>query len=146
MRKYGLTIAMMVAFQTFAQGNLDITPYLERFQKNGAAELRQEVSDLAERYPDDAGVRYLQGLVMEDGTDAVRVFQGLVDRYPQSEWADDALFRVYQFYYSLGLYRTADLKWAQLQKEYPDSPHLATKSGSAKAAQQEKKADVTHAP
>jgi cell division septation protein DedD len=47
-----------------------------------------------------------------------------VDNFPKSEWADDALYKVYQFYYALGLYRTAELKMDQLRKEYPDSKHL----------------------
>ncbi len=138
----GLIIAMMVSCAALAQDNVNIAPYLERIQNGVTEDLREEVSDLAERHPDDPGVRYLQGLVMKDGTDAVRVFQGLVDRHPKSEWSDDALFRVYQFYYSLGLYRTADLKWAQLQKEYPDSPHLSSAAGKTTPPLQEKSAEV----
>jgi hypothetical protein len=112
---------------------VDIAPYLERYQNGESEDLREEVSDLAERYPEDPGIRYLQGVVTEDGTDAVRIFQGLVDRHPQSEWADDALYRVYQFYVSIGLQRTADLKMAQMRNDYPDSPFLAMRT-SAKPA------------
>ena len=130
-----LLVLMAPMVQAPAQDTLDIAPYLERLQTKGASAIRDEVSDLAEENPEDPGVRYLQGLVTEDGTDAVRIFQGLVDRHPRSEWADDALHRVYQFYYSIGLYRTADLKWAQLQKDYPDSPYLKSGKGVAKGGQ-----------
>jgi len=142
MRTCELIVAVILACPALAQGDLDIAPYLERLRNGDTGELRGEVSDLAEQHPNDAGIRYLQGLVMEDGTDAARVFQGLVDRHPKSEWADDALYKVYQFYYSLGLYRTAELKWAQLQREYPDSPHLASASGGAKPSQPEQSSDI----
>jgi hypothetical protein len=132
MRMSGLIVAAMLVSQSYAQDTLDISPYLERIQGGDTESIREEISDLAERRPEDPGVRYLQGLVTEDGTDAVRIFQGLVDRHPGSEWADDALYRVYQFYYSIGLYRTADLKWAQLQKDYPGSPYLSKAKGAGK--------------
>ncbi|RPH37252.1 hypothetical protein EHM92_03145, partial [bacterium] len=74
--------------------------------------------------PNNPGVLYLQGLVTSDGGEAVRIYQSIVDNFPKSEWADDALYKVYQFYYALGLYRTAELKMDQLRKEYPASKHL----------------------
>ena len=126
-----ITLATL-SLPLYAQDTLDIAPYLERIESGDVQDVREEVSDLVERRPEDPGVRYLQGLVTEDGTDAVRVFQGLVDKHPRSEWADDALFRVYQFYYSIGLYRTSDLKWAQLQKDYPGSPYLSEGKGGGK--------------
>jgi len=58
----------------------------------------------------------------------VRIYQSIVDNFPRSEWADDALYKVYQFYYALGLYRTAELKMEQLRKEYPSSKHLKVAS------------------
>ncbi|MDH4069229.1 MAG: SPOR domain-containing protein [Ignavibacteria bacterium] len=120
-------IVIMVLFAPLPlAGQVEVQPYLDRLSSGELEEVREEVSDLVDQYPNDAGVRYLQGLVTEDGTDAVRVFQGLVDRYPESEWADDALYKVYQFYYSIGLYRTAELKMGQLRGDYPDSPFLTS--------------------
>ena len=59
-----------------------------------------------------------------NGTEAMKDYQSIVDNFPKSEWADDALYAIYQYYYSLGLYKTADLKFQQLKKEYPASPYL----------------------
>jgi cell division septation protein DedD len=76
---------------------------------------------LLARYPNDPGVLYLQGRLTTDGAEAVRIYQSIVDNFPRSEWADHALYKVYQFYYALGLYRTAELKMDQLRKDYPAS-------------------------
>ena len=130
-----LIACMLMASSALAQDLLDITPYLERHQRGETENLRGEVSDLAEQHPEDPGVRYLQGLVTEDGTDAVRIFQGLVDKHPKSEWADDALYKVYQFYASIGLNRTADLKLAQLRRDYPDSPFLQVRTSAKPASE-----------
>ncbi|MDI6802537.1 MAG: SPOR domain-containing protein [Bacteroidota bacterium] len=74
------------------------------------------------------GVLYLQGRLAEDGTEAVKLYQTILDNFPKSDWADDALYNTYQYYYAVGLYRTAELKLAQLRKNYPDSPYLSGKS------------------
>jgi hypothetical protein len=109
----------------FTQGGPDIRGYLARIEAGETDDVREEVLSLADRYPGDPGVLYLRGRVTTDGAEAVRIYQGIVDSYPRSEWADDALYRVYQFYYAIGLYRTAELKMAQLRKEYPNSPYLS---------------------
>jgi cell division protein FtsN len=75
-------------------------------------------------------VLYLQGLTTTEGAEAVRIYQSIVDNFPASEWADDALYKVYQFYYSLGLYRTAEIKMAQLRKSYPGSTYLTGTSAA----------------
>jgi hypothetical protein len=71
------------------------------------------------------GVLYLQGVLTTDGTEAAKIYQTIIDNFPKSEWADDALFKLYQYYYSVGLYKTADQKMEQLKRDYPYSTYAA---------------------
>ena len=87
------------------------------------------------------GVLYLQAVLMSDGSEAVKTYQSIVDNFPTSEWADDALFRLYQYYYSIGLYKTADQKLEQLKKDYPFSTYA-----SDQALAEEPKAVTAEAP
>lgn len=87
---------------------------------------RQELPSLMAKHPNHPGLLYVQGRLTANGAEAVRIYQSIVDNYPKSEWADDALFKVYQFYYSIGLYRTADLKLQQIERDYPTSPFLTS--------------------
>jgi hypothetical protein len=103
----------------------DIESYLARVERGGAEEVRTEVPSLLTAYPNNPSVLYLQGVLTTDGTEAVRVYQSIVDNFPRSEWADDALYKVYQFYYAIGLYRTAEIKLNQLKTDYPQSRYLA---------------------
>ena len=94
--------------------------------KNGQVdEVKAELPSLLTKYQNDPGVLYLQGLLANDGSDAVKIFQSVLDNFPKSEWADDAFYRIYQYYYALGLYKTADQKYGQLRQRYPNSPYLA---------------------
>jgi cell division septation protein DedD len=63
-----------------------------------------------------------------DGVESVKIFQNIVDNFPKSEWGDDALFKLYQYYYSIGLYKTAEQKLVQLKDEYPFSAYASEQS------------------
>jgi tetratricopeptide (TPR) repeat protein len=104
----------------------DIGSYTTRIEKGDAAAVRLELPTLLANYPNNPGVLYLQGMLTTDGTEAVRIYQSIVDNFPKSEWADDALYKVYQFYYAIGLYRTAEIKLSQLKADYPNSKYIAT--------------------
>ena len=95
------------------------------FIYNGQAErVRIELPSLQKQYPNDPGIMYLDAILTTDGAAAVKKFQSIVDDYPQNEWADDALYKVYQYYYSVGLYKTADQKFDQLKQQYPNSLYV----------------------
>jgi hypothetical protein len=120
----------------------DIKKYVAAISDGNAEEVRNELPGLVTKYPNHPGVMYLQGLLTREGSEAIRTYQSVVDNYPESEWADDALYRIYQFYYALGLYRTADIKMKQLADRYPNSPYVK----NALAAQAAQPADTTPAP
>lgn len=107
-----------------AQGSdPDVATYLSMITNGQADQVKVELPSLLTKFPNNPGVLYLQGLVATEGAEAARVYQSIVDNFPKSEWADDALYKVYQFYYALGLYRTAELKLNQLRKDYPQSKY-----------------------
>lgn len=121
--------ALFLAFSAYAQqAHPDIAKYLAMIEGGQADQVRTELPSLLSQYPNNPVVLYVQAAVTKDGAQAVRIYQSIVDNFPTSEWADDALYRVYQFYYALGLYRTAEMKFAQLRKSYPTSKYI--KDGS----------------
>ncbi len=125
-----------------AQGiNPDIENHLSRIEKGEADRVKSELPSLLLKYPNNPGVLYLQGVLTTDGTEAVRVYQSIVDNFPKSEWADDALNKVYQFYYAIGLYRTAEIKLNQLKTDYPQSKFVTgLVQSDTKNLQEEKQA------
>lgn len=120
-----LVLLMYLSPTLRAQGaDADVAKYMAMIASGQTETVKADIPALLSKYPNDPGVLYLQGLTTTEGAEAVRIYQSIVDNFPSSEWADDALYRVYQFYYSLGLYRTAELKMAQLKKNYPASRYL----------------------
>lgn len=132
MRRF-LSGVLLLASATACGQDADVQKYVAMVGEGRVEEVRQAVPALLERYPNNPGVLYVQALVTKEGAEAARIYQSIVDNFPRAAYADAALYRVYQFYYSLGLYRTAELKLAQLKRDYPDSRFLK-KSGQETAA------------
>jgi tetratricopeptide (TPR) repeat protein len=115
----------------FAQTNSsepDIRHRLEMIEKGQAEAVRAELPSLMTNYQNNPGVMYLQAVLTTDGSEAAKLYQNIVDNFPKSEWGDDALYKLYQYYYSIGLYKTADQKLTQLKEEYPFSAYATEKN------------------
>ena len=133
MRKIGIIIlcvgilGLILNFTSYAQsqqpGEPDILKRLELIEKGHADVVRAELPTLMTNFQNNPGVLYLQAVLTTDGDEAVKIYQSIVDNFPKSEWADDALFKLYQYYYSIGLYKTADQKLEQLKRDYPFSTY-----------------------
>jgi cell division protein FtsN len=127
-RAVAIAAMLMLATRGSPGQEAEVRKYLSLVNSGQADEVRKEIPGLLAKYPNDPGVLYVQALVTRDGAESARVYQSVVDNFPNSQYADASLYRLYQFYYALGLYRTADLKLKQLQQEYPKSKYLS-KSG-----------------
>ena len=114
--------ATMATGQTSA-GEPDIQRRLEMIERGQGGIVGGELQQLMTTYQNNPGVMYLQGVLTSDGTEAAKIYQSIIDNFPKSEWSDDALFRLYQYYASVGLYKTAEQKLEQLKLEYPFSAY-----------------------
>jgi hypothetical protein len=103
----------------------EIQDNITKIDRGQIDNVKKILPDLIAKYQNTPGILYLQGRLASDGIEGVKFYQSVVDNFPKSEYADDALYRIYQYYYAIGLYKTADLKLQQLKKEYPHSPHIS---------------------
>jgi cell division septation protein DedD len=123
---YFIAVSSVLAFVASAQsGNVDayIAARVRMVEEGRAGQVKTELPELVSKYQNHPGVLYIQGLLAANGAEAAKYYQMVLDNFPRSEWADDALYRIYLYYYSLGLARTAELKMQQLRKDYPNSPY-----------------------
>ncbi len=112
-----------LSINIYAQ-DLNIVPYLQQIENGEADEVRNELIGLKEKYSDDPSVMFLEGVLTENGQKAVVIYQKIVDEYPDSKYADAALYRIYSYYYALGLYEAATEKLNKLITDYPNSPYI----------------------
>ena len=103
--------------------NAQVHSLIAEVEKGKVDDVKKQLPALTASHPNDPAVLYLQARLSSNGVEAIRYYQSIVDNFPKSEWADDALYATYQYYYAIGLYKTADLKLQQLKHDYPASPY-----------------------
>lgn len=113
----------LIPHNSFSQ-DLNIIPYLKQIENGKADEVRNELIGLKEEYPESPSVMFLEGVLTENGQQAVVIYQRIVDDFPESKYADAALYRIYSYYYALGLYESANKKLDQLITQYSKSPYI----------------------
>jgi tetratricopeptide (TPR) repeat protein len=118
-----LIIFLAVNDVVFSQ-EVDIVSYLKKIESGNAEEVKRALVDLKEKNPDDPSVMFLDGVLTENGQEALVIYQSIVEKYPKSKYADAALYRIFSYYYALGLYETAQEKLQHLINNYPDSPYI----------------------
>ena len=114
---------VLMLSQSFAQ-EVDIIPYLKKVEQGNIEEVKSELLNLKVDYPKSSNLLFLEAVLTENGQDAVTLYQKIIDNYPKSRYADAALYRIYSYYFALGLYNTADKQLERLKKEYPESPYI----------------------
>ena len=118
-----LILLFILTGLTYSQ-DVDIIPYLKQIESGNIEDARSELLDLKEEYPESPSVKFLEGVLTENGQLAVVIYQDIVDNYSTSKYADAALYRIFSYYHALGLYETAQKKLDQLILDYPGSPYI----------------------
>jgi len=102
----------------------DIVPYLKLIEGGARDSVLKILPELKNAYPNDPSVLFLEGVLTENGQDAIPIYNRIINDYPKSKYADASIYRLYSYYYSLGLYNTAESFLNKLNKEYPNSPYI----------------------
>lgn len=141
------TMAMVLLSVTLTwaqEGQPDIQRRLEMIERGQDEAVKSELPALMTSYQNHPGVLFLQAILTTDGSEAAKLYQNIVDNFPKNEWADDALYRLYQYYYSIGLYKTGDQKLQQLKQEFPFSTYAVAEKPqeTPKSPEHESPADV----
>lgn len=107
---------------SFAQ--VDIVPALKDIESGDIEEAQSILRTLKTKYPNDANVYFLDAVLSENGEDALYKYSIVFTNHPKSNFADAALYRVFSYYYSLGIYNKAEKYLTQLKEDYPNSPYI----------------------
>lgn len=118
-----LPLIFLISGTLFSQ-EANIIPFLKQIEQGKAEEVKSQLPELKKDFPNSSNVMFLEGVLTENAQDAVSIYQTIVDKYPKSAYADAALYRIYSYYFALGLYNTADKNFERLKKDYPESPYI----------------------
>ncbi|GEM_PF-82506 len=102
----------------------NIEMYLSLIREGRIEEVRTNLPELLSKYPAHPGVLYLKALTTVDGDSSIQQFRRLIERFPNSEYADDAGIKIGEYLYARGLYSQASVQLRNIPLHYPASSHL----------------------
>lgn len=114
---------VLISFSSFSQSD-KVKLYLKQIGAGKIDDVKQKLPDLIAENPDDPGVQLLLGIVIDDCNRALEYFKKIVNKYPDSQWADDAYWRIVMYYALKGESEIAQNELANFRKRFPSSEFL----------------------
>ena len=118
-----IILAAIIFTQVSAQ-EANIVQYLKAIEDGEVNTAIAGLNELKNTNPNDPSVIFLDAVLTEDGESALTKYQAIYEQHPNSNYADAALYRVFSYYYSLGVYNRAGSLLNKLKTEYPNSPYI----------------------
>lgn len=112
-----------------------VTENLKLVAMGKVDEVKNKIPDLLVEYPNDPGITLLHAVVIEDAFKALALYSDIVQNYPDSQWADDALWRIVQIEALAGNLDRAKDELNTFRRRYPTSPFLAPAADVVRAAE-----------
>lgn len=129
-------VILFAATLSLCAQSAKVSTYLKLVAQGKISEVKSKLPDLLAEYPNDPGVKLLHGVVIEDGARALEKYKEIVKDFPDSEWADDAYWRIVQYYAVSGDTEKAESELANFRRRYPSSEFLAPASDVVRSAEQ----------
>jgi len=123
-QKHIFLIFVFFSFCSVSFSQVDIVSTLKHIESGELAEAKNDYRRLNNRYPNDANVQFLDAVLTENGDEALNKYSLVFTKYPNSQFADAALYRVFSYYYSLGIYTKAEQFLTKLKQDFPNSPYI----------------------
>jgi len=79
---------------------------------------------IEKKYPNNPKMLFLKGLMEPNGKDAMHIFADLYNMHPTSNYGDDAVMKVAEYYYSAGLYMQSAAWLKKMPLYYTRSEHI----------------------
>jgi tetratricopeptide (TPR) repeat protein len=123
--KTNILLLVFLTNQIFAQ-EIDITSALKQIENGNIQNASKILMELKSKDMNDPSVIFLDAMLTKDGDEALRKYSTVLEKYPDSKYADASLYRIFSYYYSLGYYKKAESYLNRLKKDFPESQYIKT--------------------
>lgn len=121
--KKTLLIILALCLNLYAQ-EADITSALKEIEAGNISVANEMLINMKSKNPNDPSVLFLDAVLTKDANEALSKYTEVYEKYPNNKYADAALYRIFSYNFSLGLYKKAEQVLTKLKAEYPSSPYI----------------------
>jgi tetratricopeptide (TPR) repeat protein len=120
-----LIIFLFITAQIYSQ-DIDITSALKQIESGNIQSATKTLQEFRFKNMNDPSVIFLDAVLTKDGDEALKKYSIVLEKYPESKYADASLYRIFSYYYTLGYYKKAESYLNRLKKDYPESVYIKT--------------------
>ena len=131
----GFTACIFTSNNTSFSQDAIVNDYLTLVARGKVQDVKSKLPDLMVEYPNNAGVKLLLAVVLEDASKSVDIYKEIVKNYPDNIWADDAYWRLIQYYAITGDITNAKEELENFRNNYPTSPFLVNSGETVRFAE-----------
>jgi len=117
---------LLIATSSLFSQEVDIATALQQIESGNIKPAEVILRDLKTKNPGDPSVIFLDAVLTKDGDEALKKYSTVLEKYPNSKYADAVIYRIFSYYYSLGYYKKAETYLNRLKKDFPESPYIKT--------------------
>lgn len=130
MKTYIISIIILItSFPVLVNSQTDkVKQYLKMIGIGKINDVKSKMPDMLAIYPNDPGVMLLHGIVIEDMNKSIEIFEKIIKNFPESEFADDANYRIIQYYVLMSNTARANRELETFRIQYKDSELLVLAS------------------
>ena len=98
--------------------------YFQLIEEGRIQEVRDQIPELKSKYPYEPAIPFLQALLNGKGDSSIIQFRQFIEKFPDSEYTDDAEMKIGEYLYARGLYSQASRQLKKIPLNYKKSNHL----------------------
>ena len=106
----------LLASFSFGQ-NIEL--YLSLIEEGKVEGVKENLPELSSKYPNNPGVIYLKAILTQDGNSAIKLYQDLLKKHPESKYASYSAMKIGEYFYARGLYTQAATLLKNIPIKYP---------------------------
>ena len=114
-----LNLVFLFGFVAIYPQNINL--YITLLEKGRISEVTDNLPELLDRYPNEAGVYYIEALVNQDGESSISQFKKIINNFPNSEFAAKSEMKIGEYFFARGLYSQASIQLKKVIYKYVDA-------------------------
>ena len=102
--------------------NVDL--YISLIEQGELKGVKDNLSELLSKYPEEPGVLFLKALLTVDGDSAINQYKEILKKFPESKYAPESAMKIGEYFYARGLYTQSANLLKNIPIKYPRYPEM----------------------
>jgi len=122
--KVNRSLSCVLVFFSLVYSQTEIDTLIKEVYSGNIENAKESMARLRNEFPDEPSLLFLDAILDDNVDQSIKKFKKIQDFYKDSEYADDAIMKIAEYYYTKGLYEQSSDWLKKINLYYPNSEHV----------------------